>query len=169
MFDRFHWWHAVLIFVAANALGALPAGWGGDDAFYHRLRKPPFSPPDWAFPAAWLFLNVTSLVALWWVANTGVEEAGGGPGGARAAFYWAEGVGWATFAAFTTLYFGLKNLDLAAADTVLGLLAAGASLWACRRLREAAGWRPFLLIAPRFGWLALASYVSVASAWLNRG
>ena len=164
MFDRFQWWHAVLIFAAANALSALPAGLGGDADFYDRLRKPPLSPPDWMFPAVWLVLNVTSLAALWLVANSD-----GGDGGARTAFYWAEGIGWATFAAFTTLYFGLRNLPLAAADTALGLLAAAASLWACRRLAPAVGWWPLALIAPRLAWLLLATWVSAATAWLNRG
>ena len=170
VFDRFHWWHAVLIFVAANALSALPAGPGGDDAFYNRLRKPPFAPPDWAFPAAWFVLNVTSLIALSLVADAAPAPGTGG-GLARTAFLVSEAAGWVLFAAFTTLYFGLRSLTSGAADTVLGLLAAGTSLCAAAALAAGpagVGWAPFWLILPRFCWLALASYVAVAVAWLNR-
>ena len=169
MFDRFHWWHAALIFAVANGLSALPAGFGGDSDFYDRLRKPPFSPPDWAFPAAWLVLNVTSLVALHLVANAPAPDAGGGA--ARTTFLVSEAIGWVLFAAFTTLYFGLRSPTLGAADTVLGLLAAAVSLSAAAALAAGpgrTGWVPFWLILPRVGWLALASLVSAATAWLNR-
>ena len=163
MFDRFHWWHAVLIFVVANAVSAVPAGLLGDDAFYHRLRKPPGSPPDWAFPPVWLVLNVTSLVALWLVA----DRAAAGP--ARTAFFWSEAAGWVTFAAFTGLFFGLKSPTLGAADTLLGLLIAAVSVACAWRLRGSCGVWPAVLLVPRLLWLGWAGYVSTAVAWLNRG
>lgn len=65
----FRWWHAALILVGANALSALPAGFGGDFAFYNAFRQPPIAPPDWAFAPVWLFFNVTSLFALHRIAN----------------------------------------------------------------------------------------------------
>ncbi len=62
--DGFRWWHAALILVGANVVSAIPAGFGGDFAFYNSFRQPAIAPPDWAFAPVWLFLNVTSLVAL---------------------------------------------------------------------------------------------------------
>ncbi|MEM9704253.1 MAG: TspO/MBR family protein, partial [Planctomycetota bacterium] len=131
----------------------------GDDDFYNRLSKPPLAPPDRAFAPGWLVLNVTSLIALYLVANLPAETAG------RATFLVSEAIGWVLFAAFTSLYFGLKSPTLGAVDTVLGLAAAGVSLWCATRL----GTWPFWLILPRVLWLLLASYVSVGVVWLNRG
>ena len=159
MFDEFRWWHAVLIFVAANVVSALPAGLFGDDEFYNRLHKPPLAPPDWSFAPVWLVLNVTSLIALYLVANMPSGASG------RITFLVAEAIGWVLFAAFTSLYFGLKSPTLGALDTVLGLVTAFVSLWCAARL---GGW-PFWLILPRVLWLLLASYVSVGVVWLNRG
>jgi hypothetical protein len=31
----FQWWHSILILAGANAVSALPAGFGGDFAFYN--------------------------------------------------------------------------------------------------------------------------------------
>jgi translocator protein len=66
----FLWWHALVIFVIANLVSALPVGYGGDEIFYNSFEQPPFSPPSWLFAPMWLFLNVTSLIALSIVANS---------------------------------------------------------------------------------------------------
>ena len=154
----FPWWYAVLIFVVANVISAVPAGLFGDSEFYNTLRKPSVSPPDWLFPPMWLVLNVTSLVALVLVANQPPETPN------RTLFLWSEAVGWITFAAFTGLYFGLRSPTLGAVDTVIGLLAAGVSLYAASTIAAV----PALLILPRLLWLLLASYVSVAVVLMNR-
>ena len=158
MFDRFEWWHAVLIFVVANVVSSIPAGIFGDDEFYTRLRTPPLAPPGWAFPVVWVLLNMTSLWALYRVANLPVESS------TRSAFLISETAGWIFFATFTTLYFGMRSLTLGAVDTVLGLLVAAVSLWCASRLDIVA----FGLILPRVLWLTLASYVSVCVAAMNR-
>ena len=41
----FRWCHAALILVGANAISALPAGFGGDFAFYNAFRQPAIAPP----------------------------------------------------------------------------------------------------------------------------
>lgn len=153
----FQWWHAVLILVVANAGSALPAGFGGDFAFYNSFRQPDVAPPDWAFAPVWLFLNVTSLVALYRIANSPVRSAG------RTLFLWSEGVGWVLFAAFTTVYFLLRSPVLGAVDTVAGLITGLVSLACASRLdRPSAG---FILL--RVLWLALATYVSMFVALSN--
>ena len=82
------------------------------EAFYNSFQRPSVAPPDWLFPPMWLFLNITSLVALYRVANT--------PGGERRTrFLVAEAVGLVLFAIFATLYFWLQSPILAAIDTVL--------------------------------------------------
>ena len=150
-------WHAVVIFVAGNAVSILPAGFNGDEAFYNAFSRPAVAPPDWLFAPMWLFLNVTSLVALGRVANTPRDTPG------RRTFLWLEGVGWVLFAAFNLLYFGLKSPVLGALDTALGLLIGLSSLALSWRVdRQAA-----LLIGLRVLWLVLATYVSVSVAFNN--
>ena len=155
--DEFRWWHAALILAGANAISTLPAGFGGDFAFYNAFRQPAIAPPDWAFAPVWLFLNVTSLVALSRIANAPERSP------VRTLFLWSEGVAWVLFAAFTTVYFLLHSPVLAATDTVAGLLAGLVSLVCAFRLdRLAAG---FILL--RVLWLVLATYVSVFVALSN--
>lgn len=165
MNGSFPWWAAATLVVIANAISAAPAGLVGDFDFYNALRKPPLSPPDWLFAPIWLALNVTSAIALWQIANHSP------PGPLRTTFLVSEAIGWVTFAAFTGLYFGLRNLTLAAADTGVGLLAALVSL-ACAATIAARGGAtitPAALIALRVAWLLVATYVSVSVVWLNRG
>jgi translocator protein len=67
--SSFHWWHALIILAIANTVSAIPVGYRGDKIFYNNFVQPQFSPPDWLFAPMWLFLNVTSLIALSLVAN----------------------------------------------------------------------------------------------------
>jgi tryptophan-rich sensory protein len=153
----FKWWHATLILAAANAVSALPAGFGGDFAFYNAFRQPAVAPPDWAFAPVWLVLNVTSLLAMSRIANAPDRSA------SRLVFLWSEGMGWVLFSAFTTLYFLLHSPLLGAVDTVAGLIVGLVSLvCACRLDRLSAGF-----IALRVLWLLLATYVSVFVALSN--
>jgi translocator protein len=114
---KFRWWHALLIFALANATSALPAGFGGDFAFYNAFRQPRIAPPDWIFAPVWLVLNVTSLVALHRIANAPLESSW------RTTFLWSEGVGWVLFSIFTTVYFLLRVLWLALASYVSVVVA----------------------------------------------
>lgn len=153
----FRWWHGLAIFLAANGASALPAGLGGDFAFYNSFRQPSIAPPDWAFAPIWLVLNITSLIALQRVANTSARSS------ARTIFLWSEGVAWVLFAAFTTLYFLLHSPVLAAIDTAAGLAAGGVSLLCAVRLDRLSA--VFLLL--RVLWLALAAVVSAYVALHN--
>lgn len=154
---RFCWWHAALIFVAANALSVLPAGFSGDETFYNAFRLAAVAPPGWLFTPMWLALNLTSLLALAWVIDVAERTR------ARAAVLWLEGLGWALFAVFNTLYFGLNSPVLGALVTVAGL-GVGVASFACSLAadRRAAG-----LILARVLWLALATHVSVWVALNN--
>jgi tryptophan-rich sensory protein len=108
----FRWCHTALILAGVNAISALPAGFGGDFAFYNSFRQPAIAPPDWAF---------------------------------------------------TAVYFLLHSPVLAAADTVVGLLAGLVSQVCAFRLdRLSAG---FILL--RVLWLVLATYVSLFVALSN--
>ncbi len=131
----FHWWYAVLIFILANLASAIPVGFGGDFAFFDSFLKPSVAPPGWAFAPVWLILNVTSLIAMYRIANSGPQSRH------RTIFLVSEGLGWVLFASFATLYFLLRSPILGAIDTVTGLLVGLVSLvYAIRMDRQAAGY-----------------------------
>jgi len=153
----FRWWHAVLIFVVANVISILPAGYNGEEAFYNDFRLPSIAPPDWLFPPMWFFLNVTSLIALSIIANSPERTP------QRRTFLILEGIGWVLFAIFTTLYFWMKSPILGAIDTVVGLVVAIGSLLCASSISS----RASVMILLRVLWLILAAYVSVDVALNN--
>lgn len=153
---RFLWWHAAVILVVANVVSALPAGYAGDKIFYNSFSLPSLAPPDWAFAPVWLVLNITSLVALYRIANLPDSRD-------RLWFLASEATGWVLFAAFTSVYFFLRSPILGAIDTVVGLAAALLSLTLALRLDRTAAF----LIGLRVVWLLLASYFSVWVAMNN--
>ena len=67
------WWHCVIIYVVANIIAIIPAGFNGDEAFYNSFTQPGVAPPDWLFAPMWLFLNITSLIGLYTVSNLPVH------------------------------------------------------------------------------------------------
>jgi len=155
---KFTAWHAVAIYFLANGISWTSAGLVGDFEFYNSFVQPSVAPPDWLFAPMWFFLNVTSLVALYRVANVQMSE-----GKARKQFLWSEGTFWVLFATFALMYFGLKSPILASANTVTVLLVTLISLYYAYRLDR----RAFYLIVPRLLWALLASYVSLFMAINN--
>jgi translocator protein len=153
----FHWWHALMILAIANVVSALPVGYGGDKVFYNNFIQPQFSPPDWLFAPMWLFLNITSLIALSLVANAAERST------RRQICLILEGIGWVLFAIFTTLYFLMHSPILGAVDTVAGLAVGLGSLACCIGIDR----RAAVLILLRVLWLGVASYVSVSVALHN--
>jgi translocator protein len=153
----FPWWYALVIFVVANAISILPAGYNGDEVFYNNFQRPSIAPPDWLFAPMWLFLNITSLIALWLVANSQPFTS------RHRLFMGLESVGWVLFAIFNTLYFWMQSPILGAIDTTLGLVVGVFSLALCWTIHR----RAALLILPRILWLLLATHVSVYVAFNN--
>jgi translocator protein len=153
----FPWWYAVIIFVVANALSILPAGYNGDEVFYNNFVRPSIAPPDWLFAPMWLFLNITSVIALWMVANNQPLTS------RHRLVIGLEFIGWILFAIFNTLYFWMGSPILGAIDTALGLGVGVMSLAVCWTIHR----RAALLILPRIVWLLLATYVSVYVAFNN--
>jgi translocator protein len=153
----FPWWYAVIILVIANAISILPAGYNGDEVFYNNFVRPSIAPPDWLFAPMWLFLNVTSVIALWMVANSQPFTS------RHRLVMGLEFVGWILFAIFNTLYFWMQSPILGAIDTALACVTSVISLAICWTIHR----RAALLILPRVLWLLLATYVSVYVALNN--
>jgi translocator protein len=152
----FRWWYALIIFLLANLFSAIPAGYNGDKAFYNNFYQPVVAPPDWLFAPMWLLLNITSLVAIYRVANLPKSDA-------RSRFLVSEAIGCVLFSAFTTLYFLMKSPVLGAVDTVLSLLIAIYSVKQAKQIDQKAT----IYVSLRCLWLCLASYVSIWVALNN--
>lgn len=93
----------ILVFATASS-GAIfsPGQW------YDSLDKPSWTPPDWAFPVVWTLLYIMIAVSGWIV----WRAEGAGP----AMALWAAQL--VFNAAWSWLFFGLRRMEWALADTV---------------------------------------------------
>lgn len=154
---KFTVWHAVAIYFLVNGISWASAGLVSDFEFYNSFIQPSVAPPDWLFAPMWFFLNVTSLWALYRVANIkGGQD--------KKLFLRLEGVFWALFATFAFMYFGLKSPILAAVNTTVEMIVTVFSIYLCYHLDRKAAY----LIGLRLLWLLLASYVSIYMAIFNQ-
>ncbi len=154
---KMKWWHCVIIYLVANIVSFIPAGYNGDEAFYNNFVQPGVAPPDWLFAPMWLFLNITSLIGLYTISNLPVGTK------RRGLIIILEYTAWMLFAIFSFLYFYLKSPILGAVDTVLGMLVALIVVGLSYRISKKSFW----CFLPRLLWLLLASYVSVWVALHN--
>ena len=159
-FKTFQWWHAVLIFIAANLSGFFSTfGYSGDFAYYNSLLQPSVAPPDWIFPIVWTINNIMALVGLYQVANSDTI-----PRDKKRRLYWAEGAFWMLYPLFGWMYFVAESPILGALNTTLCFVATFVTISAIRIEQP----RLLFFWAPRFLWLCLAFYVSNYMALINQ-
>ena len=142
----------LLLTFLAPALGAafMPGEW------YAALSKPSWNPPNWIFGPVWTALYVMMATAAWLVWRRGGFPARRGPLGLFL-------VQLACNAAWTPLFFGLKNPALACADIVLLWLAILGTLAAFWRVNRFAG----ALLAPYLAWVSFAAVLNFTLWRLN--
>lgn len=136
------YWSLVVFFacaVAAASSGAIfkPGPW------YESLRKPSWTPPNWAFPVVWSVLYLMIALAGWlvWRADPG----------SPAIWFW--GAQLLVNATWSGVFFGLRRMDLAFYDIgFLWLLVAGFIVTASAVSISAA-----LLFAPYLLWVTIAA------------
>jgi benzodiazapine receptor len=140
----------LVVFVAAGS-GALfsPGPW------YKSLKRPSWTPPDWAFPVVWTILYVMIAIAGWLV----WKAQGFGP----ALAVW--GVNIVVNALWSYFMFGRKNIALALADVALLWLLTAAFIVIANSVDKTAGW----LFVPYLVWVSIASALNFEVWRLNRG
>jgi len=140
----------LVVFVAAGS-GALfsPGPW------YKSLKRPSWTPPDWAFPVVWTILYVMIAIAGWLV----WKAQGFGP----ALAVW--GVNIVVNALWSYFMFGRKNIALALADVALLWLLTAAFIVIASGVDKTAGW----LFVPYLVWVSIASALNFEVWRLNRG
>ncbi len=138
-----------LIVLAAASSGAIfkPGEW------YRNLRKPSWTPPDWAFPVAWSVLYFMIAVAgyiVWMVDPT-----------SPAMVLWVAQL--VLNAAWSWLFFGRRDMLTALADVM--------SMWLCILGFIIAAWPiapvASLLFVPYLIWVSIASALNFTVWRLN--
>jgi tryptophan-rich sensory protein len=127
---------------AAASTGAL----FGPGAWYARLRKPSFNPPNWLFPIAWTVLYAMIAVA-GWLAWT---QVGLGP---EVWLWWGSLV---LNAAWSWLFFGLRRMDLAFYELVLFWVSILGMILAFAPISAVAAW----LLVPYLAWVSFAGVLN---------
>lgn len=142
-------------FVVVNLAAASSGGIFKPGAWYQGLAKPPWTPPNWAFPVAWSILFTLNAVSGWLVWQAA--------GSAAALPLAAYGVSLVINGFWSALFFGLKRMDWALVD--VGLLWASIvcviALFAPVSLLAAALQLPYL------AWVTLAGILNLRMLQLN--
>lgn len=141
----------VLTFLAPAA-----GAWMTSPAWYAALNKPAWSPPGWLFGPVWTLLYVLMAVAAWLV----WREGGWARQRRALALYCGQLV---LNAAWTPLFFGLRQPGWALIEIVLLWVAILATLVAFARVRRPAAW----LLAPYLGWVSFAAFLNFTLWRLN--
>ncbi len=139
-----------IIVVAAASSGAIfrPGAW------YAGLRKPAWTPPNWAFPVVWTTLYIMIAVAGWlvWIAS----------GLSVAMLLWAAQL--VLNAVWSWLFFGKRRMELAFADVCLLLAANLAFIVAAWDIST---WASALFV-PYLIWVGIAAALNLSIWMLNR-
>lgn len=120
-------------------------------AWYRRLDKPAWTPPNWAFPVVWSALYLMIAVAGWRVYETA------GLAALPFVFYAVQLV---LNAAWSPLFFGMHRPDLAFVDITLLAMAVAANIALFWSIDAVAG----LLLVPYLIWVCIAAGLNL-SVW----
>ena len=142
------WVFAALVLAAASTGAVFKPG-----AWYEELRKPAWTPPNWAFPVVWTTLYIMIAVAGWLV----WREAGW----SLPIVFW--GAQLALNAAWSWLFFGLKRMDWAMGEVSLLILSVLAFIVSAHEISTIAS----LLFIPYLAWVVVAAALNLRVLQLN--
>jgi len=146
-------WVALGGFVLACFAAASSGAFFGPGAWYERLAKPSWNPPNWLFAPAWTVLYVLMAVAAWMVWKV---DGFGLP-------IWLWVVQLVLNAAWSWVFFGLRRPDLAFYELIAMWLAIVATTIAFAGVREDAA----LLMLPYIAWVSFAGALNLKVWQLN--
>ena len=154
---RIKWSELLIYVISAELVGALSGIASGGDfgSFYQSLQQPPFAPPGWLFPVAWVILYALMGISAYLIARTETQQ-----GSAALKLYWAQ---LAVNFLWSPVFFRFKSLGGAAAVIVVLLLMVIAMTVWFWRIRRTAG----LLNLPYVLWTAYATYLTIGILLLN--
>ena len=142
----------VAVTLAAGALGGIVT----DPGWYQSLARPSWAPPPWLFGPVWTTLYVLMALAAFWVWYAK------GFGGARTALT-LYGLQLVLNAAWTPVFFGLREPAWALIVLVALWIAIAATIVAFARIRKGAAW----LLVPYLAWVSFAGALNLQLVRLN--
>lgn len=146
---------ALAVFLLASFAAASSGAAFRPGAWYASLRKPRWTPPNWAFPVVWSVLFCAIGVSGWLV----WEAAGAAAWPALT--LWAAHL--AVNASWSFLFFGLRRMDWAMANVVSLWVAIAALIAAFLPYSAAAA----ALLAPYLAWVTVAAALNLRLLQLN--
>lgn len=143
-------WALLVILTAMSGILSPPGEW------YAALEKPPFTPPDLAFPIVWTLLYALMTVSVWlvWKKTT---LAGGLP--TLLPFIAQLGAN----GLWSILFFQWHRPDLALVDLIILWALIVVTMLRFYRVNPLACW----LLAPYLAWVTLAGYLNIGIIVLN--
>lgn len=143
-------WALLVVLTAMSGILSPPGDW------YAALEKPPFTPPDIAFPIVWTLLYTLMTVSVWlvWQKTT---LAGGLP--TLLPFIAQLGAN----GLWSILFFQWHRPDLALVDLIILWALIVVTMLRFYRVNPLACW----LLAPYLAWVTLAGYLNIGIIVLN--
>ncbi len=147
---------SLLVFVLACAAAATPGIAFRPGAWYRRLAKPSWCPPDWLFGPVWLVLYVTVAVAGWLVWRKAGIDGAILPLAVFVLQLVLNGL-------WSTLFFGLRRPDLAFVEIVGLWLSILATIALFHPIDATAAW----ILIPYAAWVGFAMLLNLSIWRLN--
>lgn len=144
---------AAFIIIAVVVLAASSGAIFKPGAWYQALRKPSWTPPNWAFPVVWTILYLAIAYAGWSVWTIA--------GWSLPMMFWTAQI--LVNASWSWLFFGLRRMDLALADILLlwlSIMGFIITAWPISTLSA-------LLFVPYLVWVTTAAFLNYSVLRLN--
>eukprot|EP00250_Pteridium_aquilinum_P022772 c25685_g1_i1 orf=42-626(+) len=147
---------AVAFPLSVSFIGAFFSS-GGDSDWYKQLKKPPWTPPNWAFPVVWTILYFMMGVASWFIWLHGGFKGQSLPL-AVYTFQLLLNFLW------TPIFFGLHQVGLALVEILLLWTAIAVTIYLFWHVNSLAAY----LLVPYIVWVSLASTINFY-IWVHIG
>jgi translocator protein len=148
---------SILASFAASGIGSLFT-FKAIPSWYAGLKKPPYTPPNWAFGPVWTTLYVLMGISVFLVWQKGLTTDGASP---AFILFWIQLV---LNALWSIIFFGMKSRGGGViAIVVLWLLTLATIITSFR----VSAWAGALLI-PYIIWVSIASYLNIGVWLLNK-
>ena len=148
---------SILVSFAAGGISSLFT-FKAIPTWYAGLKKPPYTPPNWAFGPVWTTLYILMGISVFLVWQKGLAT-----NGALLAFilFWIQ---LTVNAVWSIIFFGMKSKGGGVITIIVLWLLIMATMIASFRV---SGWAGTLLI-PYIVWVSIASYLNIGVWLLNR-
>jgi translocator protein len=148
---------SILASFAAGGIGSIFT-FQAIPTWYAGLKKPPYTPPNWAFGPVWTALYILMGISVFLIWKNGLDI-----NGALLAFtlFWIQLV---LNALWSIIFFGIKSKGGGVVTIVVLWLLILATIIASFRV---SGWSGVLLV-PYIVWVSIASYLNIGVWMLNR-